>query len=71
MKEFVIPEVLQPEILRYLHVSHLGIEKNRARATTVVYRIDMNRDLTDMIAKCHTCTEMRNKNPKGPWQVLG
>lgn len=80
-ERIVIPEVLQPEILRYLHVSHLGIEKTKARARTVVYWIGMNRDITDMIAKCHTCTDMRNKNikeplnptpvPEGPWQVLG
>lgn len=80
-ERIVIPEVLQPEILRYLHVSHFGIEKTKARARTVVYWIGMNRDITDMIAKCHTCMDVRNINPKeplnqtpipeGPWQVLG
>lgn len=80
-ERIVIPEVLQPEILRYLHVSHFGIEKTKARARTVVYWIGMNRDITDMVAKCHTCMDVRNKNPKeplnptpipeGPWQVLG
>lgn len=77
----VIPEVLQHDILRYLHVSHFGIEKTKAPARSVVYWIAMNRDITDMIAKCHTCMDVRKTNPKeplnptpvseGPFQVPG
>lgn len=81
-KRTVIPEVLQPNIFRYLHVSHFGIEKTKNRARTVVYMIGMNGNITDMIAKCHSCTvlEVRNKNskellnptpvPEGPLQLL-
>ena len=80
-ERIVIPEVLQPEILRYLHVGHFGIEKTKARARTVVYWMGMNADIAEMISKCNTCTDFRNKNPKeplrptpipdGPWQLVG
>ena len=49
-ERIVIPEVLQPEILRYLHVGHFGIEKTKARARTVVYWMGMNADIAEMIS---------------------
>lgn len=82
-KRIVIPEVLEPEILIYLHVSHYGIEKTKACSRIVVNWIGMNGHITDMIVKCHSCTvlDVRTKNPKEPlnltavpeglWQVLG
>ena len=63
-ERIVFPEVLQSEILRYLHIGHFRIEETKAR--TVVYWIGMNADIAEMISKCSTCTYFRNKNPKEP-----
>ena len=63
-ERIVIPEALQPEILRYLHVGHFGIQKKTALARTVVYWMEMNADIAEMISKCNTCTDFRNKESK-------
>ena len=62
------------EVGRYLHV----IWKTKVCAKTVVYWMGMNADIAEMISKCNTCTDFRNKNPKepkpipdGPWQLVG
>ena len=61
-ERIVIPEVLQQEILKYLHIGHFGIEKKKAR--TGVYWMGMNADIAEMISKCNTCTDFRNKESK-------
>lgn len=75
----VISERLKPEILTVCQ--SFRIQKTKARARTVVYQIMMNQYITDMISRCHTCIDVRNRFlkellkptpiPEGPWQMLG
>ena len=77
----VIPNSMRSEMLQKLHESHLGMEKCRARARSVMYWPAMSNDINEMIAKCPTCLKYRRENqrepltphevPLLPWQKLG
>ena len=77
----VIPNSMRSEMLPKLHQSHLGMEKCRARARSVMYWPAMSNDINEMIAKCSTYLKYRMENqrepltphevPLLPWQKLG
>ena len=77
----VIPNSMRSEMLQKLHESHLGMEKCRARARSVVYWPALSSDINEMVAKCSTCLKYRRENqrepltphevPLLPWQKLG
>ena len=62
----VIPSAMRPEILKKLHVSHLGIVKCRERARDIVFWPGMNKAIEEMITKCDTCQEYQPSNSKEP-----
>lgn len=72
---------LQKEMLTFLHESHQGIEKIKARAREVMYWPGVARDIEDTVTCCGKCAEWRRNNPKEPviphevparpWQKLG
>ena len=66
----VIPPGMRQEILKKLHVSHLGIVKYKERARDVVFWPGMSKAIDEMISKCDTCQEYRASNPKEP-MVIG
>ena len=77
----VISNNMRSEMLQKLHESHLGMEKCRARARSVMYWPTMSNVINEMIAKCSTCLKYRRENqreplishevPLLPWQKLG
>jgi transposase InsO family protein len=77
----IIPTSMRSEVLSKLHNSHLGIEKSRARARTIMYWPSMSEEIGEMVAKCATCAKFRKENqrepliphdvPTLPWQKLG
>ena len=62
----MIPTGMRPEILKKLHVSHLGITKCKARARSLVFWPGMNKAIEEMISKCDTCQEYQAPNLKEP-----
>ena len=77
----VIPNSMITEMLQKLHESHLGMEKCRARARSVMYCLAMSSDINEMKAKCSTCLKYRRENQRESltphevplllWQKLG
>ena len=76
-QKFIIPEKPRPDI----HESHLGMEKCRSRAISVINRPGMSADIERLVAKCSTCLKHQRSNQKEPqnlhtvparaWQKLG
>ena len=62
----VIPNSIRSEMLQKLHESHLGMEKCRARARSVMYWPAMSNDINEMIAKCSTCLKYTRENQREP-----
>lgn len=62
----IVPITLRENILSQLHASHLGIEKTKKRARTIVYWPGIDESIENMIAKCSTCQKYRSKNVKEP-----
>lgn len=61
-KRLIIPQELRPEILLQLHSSHLGIEKTKKRARSLVYWPQIDTDIENIISKCLTCRKYRCSN---------
>ena len=62
----VIPEHLRKKVREKLHVAHTGIQSCLRRAREVVFWPGMNKDLTDYIANCDTCSTFQNNQQKEP-----
>lgn len=77
----VIPTAMRKEILKRIHHGHLGLNKCRARARSLVYWPGMNADITELIRQCETCQVFayRQQNeplhtrevPENPWGRVG
>ena len=70
----VIPESLQPDVLKQLHYAHQGAEKCNLRAKGV------NRDIEELVKSCPPCQRHQKLNvkepllpynvPQKPWHTL-
>ena len=79
--KIVIPEQLRSTMLALLHESHLGMEKCKLRARSIMYWPGLSRDIEDMISRCSVCAKFRRCNqreplmshlvPNRPWSKLG
>ena len=79
-RQLIIHKAMQSNVLDLIHESHLGIEKCKARARSLVYWPGMSRDIHDTVATCKICLTHRHKNqkepmlphaiPDRPWQKL-
>lgn len=80
-ERLVVPRKLRKIVLNKIHYCHLGIQKCKLRAREIVYWPNMNKDISDLIEKCHACCIYKNANvkepmilrkiPDGPWQTIG
>ena len=76
----LIPGTLRQQMLRLIHESHMGAEKCKARARTVMYWPGMSKDIEHEVFKCSVCkkhqkSQQRNPMiphdiPDGRWQKL-
>ncbi|XP_054276477.1 uncharacterized protein K02A2.6-like [Macrosteles quadrilineatus] len=76
----VIPSTLQKEVLKELHVGHLGMTKMKAMARSYLYWKNVDRDIEELVRNCKICSQKRNEPPKdrnhpweepsGPWERI-
>ena len=78
--QMIVPQSLRPMIKEKIHIGHLGIVKCKERAKTYFYWPGMSKDIEQLVYKCGTCQEYRNKLPKEPnmevkdnqpWSTIG
>lgn len=60
----IIPKDMIRSTLILLHESHLGITKTQKRAKELVFWINMNIDIENLISACNICQTFRNKMQK-------
>ena len=76
--KLVIPECLQPPILKLAHESHQGVAKAKQLLREKAWWPGIDNDVETMIQNCHTCQLLSNqfrppsvnmsKLPDGPWK---
>lgn len=62
----VIPKELQERIAKWLHESHLGIEKTLSRAHMLYYWPGMNNQIRGIVEACVICEKFKRNNQKEP-----
>ena len=65
-ERIVVPLGVRSEVLKQLHVSHLGIEKTKSRPRTIVYWPRIDEDIENMINRCNVCQKYRIGKTKDP-----
>lgn len=76
-----VPQKLRLFVLELLHKSHMGIEKTRQRARSLVYWPGIDNQIEEIVMKCSICQKYRSSNikeplinhsiPEGPYQKIG
>ncbi|MGH0170178.1 UNVERIFIED_CONTAM: hypothetical protein FKN15_058554 [Acipenser sinensis] len=79
--KLIIPASMRQEMLKRIHLGHLGIEKCKLRAREVMFWTGMSGDIEDTVSRCDICLQHRNSQqketlvpheiPERPWQILG
>ena len=64
--KLVIPEKLRSTMLTLVHESHLGMDKCKLRARSIMYWPGLSRDIEDMISKCAVCAKFQRSNQREP-----
>ena len=64
-----VPSSMKAKMLEIIHSPHLGIVKSKQRAREVVYWPNMNKEIEDLVSKCETCLQHRNKPAKEPMMI--
>ena len=80
-ERIIVPQKLREDMIRRVHASHLGMEKNKYRAKDLLFWPGMGKQIEEAVAACSICQERHNANPKEPmkshaiperpWQVIG
>ena len=65
-EKMIIPKTMQPEMLKLIHSSHLGIEKCKRRARDVLYWPGMSSQIENIVSYCPTCTTYQRCNSREP-----
>jgi len=66
----IVPEVLRPDVLKRLHMGHLGIRRTQALAELYVWYPGISKDIAQIVNECQLCQESRNALPlpaPGSW----
>ena len=79
--QVIIPKTLQEDILRQLHLGHMGIESTRRLARETVFWPNINKDVERITKECDACQEHQARQekepllphdiPPAPWTKLG
>ena len=67
----VILKKLRPEILKQLHIPHMGIEKTKLRAIESMFWPGVNIEIENMVELCNICIKNQRKQEKEPFQIVG
>lgn len=54
-RQVINPESMRQDILHQLHAGHQGIEKTRFLARQMIYWLNMNRHIDDLVQRCSQC----------------
>lgn len=68
----MIPQSLRSNVLKELHLGHLGILKMKILARSYVYWRGIDKDIEELVSKCRECRLKQNEPNKGPihhWEV--
>ena len=68
----IIPKTLQPEVLRELHSTHVGIVKMKALARNYCYWKNIDLDIENMVRNCKECCDVKKNPQKAPihnWDI--
>ena len=65
-EKVIIPRAMQPEMLKLIHGSHLGIDKCKRRARDVLYWPGMASQIENIVSSCATCSIYQRRNQKEP-----
>lgn len=60
----IIPCALRGEMLRRVHIGHLGLEKCKLRIREIMFWPNINTQLEDLINNCQACLTFKNQNRK-------
>lgn len=60
--QIVIPPSMRPEILKTIHIGHMGVSKCIERAKNTVYWPSYIQQLTDLVESCSQCQEHAKAN---------
>ncbi|KAK7933832.1 hypothetical protein WMY93_004728 [Mugilogobius chulae] len=76
----IIPKSLRPEMLKRIHISHIGGEACYRQARDTLYWPNMQGEIKDFVSQCSACNEhshrqqqetmMSHALPTRPWQIL-
>lgn len=79
-ERIVVPAAADREMLKRIHVGHIGIVKCKNRAKEVMFWPNMHSQIEEMVSNCATCLQFRISNPKdpmishevpeSPWQIV-
>ena len=65
-EKVLISAKLRQQMLRLVHESHMGAEKYKARARTVMYWPGMSKDIEDEVPKCSVCMKYQKSQHREP-----
>ena len=65
-QKLLIPLSLRQELIKAVHVGHMGVDKCLQRARDIMFWPKMSSDITDYVLKCDICLKHRNSNTKEP-----
>ncbi|XP_047990171.1 uncharacterized protein K02A2.6-like [Leguminivora glycinivorella] len=60
----IIPASMRKEMLRRVHIGHLGLEKCKLKVRESVFWPNINSQLEDLIKNCQACLTFKNQNGK-------
>lgn len=68
----IVPGALQKNILKELHMTHLGIVKMKSFARSYVWWPSLNEEIEELCKSCIVCSKFRSSPPRTelrPWPV--
>ncbi|XP_055872153.1 uncharacterized protein K02A2.6-like [Biomphalaria glabrata] len=65
-ERFIVPKVLQKEMLQRLHQGHLGRDRCLVTAKEVFFWPGMSKQIIDMVSTCAVCNEHQKSQQKEP-----
>ena len=65
-EKVIIPTSMRPEMLKNIHISHLGIEKCKLRARDILYWPGMTAQIEDVVLNSTICSQYQKGNTKEP-----